>query len=77
VRPADGLGQTLGLPRHHHQVDVIGHEAISPHVHPVLGARGGHQIQINLIVLVSKERNLTPVATLRDVVRHTRNDRSG
>ena len=68
VNIAEGLAKAILVARHGNDVDVIGHQAIRPHLHPVPPRRLGQQVAIKRKVCVLKERQLTPVATLGDVM---------
>jgi hypothetical protein len=57
--------------RDRNEVDVVGHQAVSPEVDPISGAPWGHQIPIRLVVLHPKEKLLATIAALRDVMRNT------
>ena len=60
--------QPILFPWHHHEVNVIGHQAIRPDRGFMLPACFGHQLQIQAIVVVGEKRFLVPVAALGDVV---------
>ena len=73
MRLADRPPQTLFGSRHRDQVDVIGHEAIAPYIHALFAAPLRHELHVTRVVLAAEKRLLPTVATLRYVVRHTRN----
>lgn len=68
--------QALTVCRHHHQMNMIGHQAVRD-FHCVLLARLRHQVQVQRVVGVLEENALAPVPTLRDVVRHLRDHDAG
>jgi hypothetical protein len=63
VRFANGMAQSIRIGRHSDQMDVIGHQAVSPDVNTVLPAPMRHQISIGLIVPIIEESLLPPVAS--------------
>jgi len=73
---AQGPPQGVLAVRHHDQMHVIGHQAIGPHLHVAPPAPLAQQRQIRRIIVLAEERLLPPVATLRRVVRHSRNHHS-
>jgi hypothetical protein len=73
---ADGPPQAVfGLGRRN-QMDVIGHQAIAPNLDAPFAAPVGHQFDIRRIVSIVEKSLLAAVATLRDMVRQTRDDQS-
>ena len=62
--------------RHGNDVNMVRHQAISPDpgLRPL--APSCEEIKIGAIILIGEEGSLTPVAALRDVMRHVRNDKS-
>ena len=54
------------------QVDVIGHQAIGPYRHAIMGAPFGHQVLVGPVILITEETVLTPVAPLGHMMRKTR-----
>ncbi len=71
VRPSDGIGQGVFIPRYRDDVDVIGHQAIAldRKAEPI-GLRL-EQFEIEPAVVVGEKDVLTVVAALCDVVRQT------
>jgi hypothetical protein len=69
VRFPDGSPQSIGRLRDGDQVDVVGHQAISPNLHPVLPAPLTHQLQVRSVVLQAKKRLLPTISPLRNVMR--------
>lgn len=47
---------------------VVGHEAVCPYVHLVLGTPVGHEVKIGFIIFFSEKCQLPPVATLGNMV---------
>jgi hypothetical protein len=50
-------------------MDIVGHEAVPPNLDLVGTARLRHQRQVTLVIFIAKERLLSAVFPLRDVVR--------
>ena len=69
---ANGKIQTLFCFRHGNQMNMVGHQTISPDLHLILCAPFRHQFQIGLVVLIIKKCLQTPVAPLGHVVRRCR-----
>ena len=69
--------KAVGIGRHQHEMDMVGHQAIGPHLRPRPLCRLGKEIEIERAVSLLEERLLTTVATLRDVVRDAGNNASG
>ena len=74
---AEGPAQRILVTRHCDDVDMIGHQAIGPHLYPMPRRRLGQQIEIQRVVRVLKERPLAPVATLGDMVGNAGQDHAG
>ena len=55
-------------------MNVIGHQAVSPHLHPGFAHLLRQKVEIDLLVAVLEEDRLAPIASLRHVVRQARND---
>ena len=47
----------------------VGHQAVSPNLHPVLPAPRTHQLQVQRVVLKAKKRLLPTISPLRNVMR--------
>jgi len=73
VRLADGPPEGIGLRRHEDQLNVVRHQALSPYLDASLERLLGQQIAVDLLAAFLEEDGFAPVATLRDVVRKTRN----
>ena len=69
---ADGASQAVGALGHGHEVNVVRHQAVGPHLDATDGASLRHQGEVHLIVLAAQEGLLTAVAALGDVVGHPR-----
>jgi hypothetical protein len=63
------MAQSIRTGGHSDQMDVIGHQAVSPNVNTVLPAPIRHQIYIGLIVTIIEESLFPPIASLGDMVR--------
>ena len=50
------------------QMNVIGHQTICPDLDLVGAARLGHQLEVTLVIFVTKESPLSTVSPLNDVV---------
>ena len=66
---AERAPQTVRARRCDDQVHMVGHQAVGPHLHPRRPRRLGQQVEVELVVAVLKERWLTPIPTLGDVMR--------
>src|SRR3974390_2990133 len=73
VRLADRSSQPLLRRRNGNQMDMIGHEAITPYFHPLVTAPISHQFQIRRVISVVKEGRLATVSPLGYMVRDPRN----
>ena len=51
-----------------HQMDMVGHQAISPQLDAAPPAPLAHQIEVGAVVVVGEEGLLAPVSPLSDVV---------
>ena len=63
--------QTIVAVGHRDQVDVIAHQAVGEHLHPMLAAILPQRVQIRIAVLIGEEHRFAPVAALGHVVRYT------
>ncbi len=68
VRLANGTSEAIGRLRDCDQVNVIGHEAVSPHCDLVNTAPLPHELQVAAVILIAKERLLPAVSPLGDVM---------
>ena len=59
------------------QVQVVGHQAVGPHLHPRLGHLLGQDVEVELLVPVLEEDRLAPVTPRGDVVRAAGGDDAG
>ncbi len=57
-------------------MDVVGHEAITPHLDLMLAARLGHQVRVGLVVVVTEERLLPTIPPLAHMMGHAWNNHS-
>jgi len=74
MRPPHGQVQRV-LPRgRRHEMDVVRHQAVSQHPHPVLLALCTQQAQVRDTVPIHKEHVLAVIPPLRDMVRQPRYD---
>ena len=74
---SDPATQTVFLPRHSNEMNVVGHETIRPDFHAAPEAPLGHEFEIGFVVLVTPEGFLTAVPALSDVMGKMGNDHSG
>jgi hypothetical protein len=72
-----GAAQTVFVGRHHHHMDVVGHQAISPHLGAGTPAAFGQQVEIKGVVALFEERLVATVAPLGDVMGQAGNDEAG
>jgi hypothetical protein len=70
------LSHGTSLGRNHHQVDMIGHQAVGQDFQPMLLSIASQQQQVASSVRGREEDVLMPVPTLYDVVRHSSHNRS-
>ena len=63
--------------RDHDEVNVVGHQAVSPDLGPAPPRRRADQIQIGPVVVITEEDLFAAVAPLGDVVSQVRNDDTG
>src|ERR1019366_2085723 len=68
VGASEDSRQTSFALRDHYEVNVISHEAVTPHSQAVALCVIEERIEVHLAVAVCEEDILTPVAALRDVV---------
>jgi len=74
MRPPHGQVQRV-LPRgRRHEMDVVPHQAVSQHPHPVLLALLTQQPQVRDTVPIHKEHVLAVIPPLRDMMRQSRYD---
>jgi len=73
---ADPPPQPVLVLGHGDQVNVVGHQAVSPDGHSALFTPLRHQIDVRLIVLLREERLLPPIPPLRHVMRVAGNNNS-
>jgi hypothetical protein len=74
VNLPDRPPETIGSVRHRDEMDMIWHQAVRPDFDLVSAAPFLHQIQVDLIVVVTKERPLSTASPLNDVMGETRCD---
>jgi hypothetical protein len=74
VRLADRTREPVGRTRRKHEMDVVGHQAIGPHLDRRLAATLGEQVAIERVIRGLEEDLLAPVAALGYVVRKARDD---
>ncbi len=60
--------------RHGDEVDMVGHQAVAKHPHPVLAALCSQYVQIRDTIVIDKEHVLPIVSALSNMVSNTRND---
>jgi len=86
--PVDSLGiphvqglqcamQSVIRIRGHHQVNVIGHQAIGQNVNVIPLTVFLQPLQIGLSIFIREEHILAAIASLRDVMRNSSKHRSG
>ena len=63
-----GLSQAVLVGRHGDEVDVIGHEAVTPNFRLGLNGCLAEQIDVEFVVAILKEDPTAPVSTLGDVM---------
>jgi len=73
----DSSPKSLFSGRDNNQMHMIRHEAIGPNRDGVARAPLSHEVNVGAVVRVIEEGPLSPVSSLRDVVRSTRDDNSG
>ena len=71
---AEGARKPVGGLRREHEVDVVGHQAIRPHLDRGLAALLREQVAIERVIGRREEHGLTAVAALGHVMRMARND---
>ena len=74
MRLADGPSQAVIRFRRRDQMDVVGHQAVTPDLDRCLAAPLGHQFNVCRVVAIVEECLPATVASLRNVVRQTRNN---
>ena len=62
--------QTIVALGHRDQVDVIAHQTVGEHLHPMLVAILPQRVQLRMAVLIGEERRFAPVAALCHMVRY-------
>ncbi len=67
----DGAREAVGRLRHHDPMHVVRHQTIGPHRTDCPAARLGENVAVEREVAVVEEHALTPIATLRDMMRQT------
>jgi hypothetical protein len=77
VRFPQGPAHAVFPVRCQNQMDMIRHEAVSPHLHTELACLLGKQITINLLISIFEEDCLATISALGHVVRKTRDDHAG
>ena len=70
------VSQTFRFLRHSYQMDMVAHQTIGPYFHAMQIARCRHQSNVFAIVTFIKKCLLSSVASLRNMMRHFRNDYS-
>jgi hypothetical protein len=74
VSLSDSPPQTIGRLRYRYQMDMIGHQAIRQDLDLEGVAPLCHELEIALVIFVTKERLLPAVSTLSDVMGTARYD---
>ena len=74
VRPSEGARQRILVLRYGHQVNMIGHQAITGDLGAVSAGVPRQQIQVKPAIIHGVEYLLAIIAALRDVMSHARND---
>src|SRR5271157_5383719 len=69
---ADGATQALGRLRDNDQVNMIGHQAIYPDRDLLCAAESRDELEVVLVIFITKERLLSAVSPLGDMVGHAR-----
>ena len=69
VNLSQGASQSIGRAGNRNQMHVVRHQAVRPNLDVMCTAPLTRQIQIRLIILITKERLLPTVSPLRDMVR--------
>jgi hypothetical protein len=75
--PADGLGERLLRVWDRHQMDMVGHQAVSQDLQAVLLGLLLQQLQIHLPVLVREEHVLAVIPALCDMMGTAHGNGSG
>src|SRR5262245_12362441 len=73
---ADCPSQSDGRVRNGDQMDMVRHQAVCPNLDLVGAAPLRHELQVTLVILITKKCLLPAVSPLRDVVRQARGDNS-
>ena len=73
MRFSDGQPETIRSRRTENEVNMIGHQAVRPHLDTGLAGLLGQQISIDILVAVFKKDWLAAIATLRYVMRKAGN----
>ena len=73
---ADRASQSVGRVRNCDEMDMIGHQAVRPDLDLVGAAPLPHELQVDPVIFIAKERLLPAVSPLGDVVRQARCDHS-
>ena len=68
--------QSVSRLRNGDQMNVIGHQTICPDLDFLGAAPLGHQLEVTLVIFVTKESPLSTVSPLGDVVWYTRYNNS-
>ena len=76
VRFADSLAQSLFIMRDYNQMYMVRHQTIRPHINLPAPTPHRHQLQINLIIIVTEKRLQPTIPTLSNMMRHTTRDNS-
>jgi hypothetical protein len=65
----DCMAQPIRIGGNSNQMNVIGHQAVSPYLNCVFSTPMRHQFNIGLIITIIEKSLLAPVAPLGDMVR--------
>ncbi len=68
---AHRTAEAIRLPRIQDEVNVVWHQAISPHLHVRFARLLPEKVAVNLLIAVFKENRFATIATLRHVMRET------
>jgi len=77
VRLGKGRPQPILIRSRHDQVDMVGHQTISPNLGVRASRRRGDQAAVKAVILRPEEHRLAAIAALSDVMRQTRHNYAG
>ena len=72
-----GAAQSVRIGRHHDHVDVVGHQAIAPHLRAAPLGRLRQKIAVERVVRLLEKRLRPPIAALGHVVGDAGEDKTG